>query len=258
MNGRRRKRFGRRQGVSKAFEKRSGKRTHRLMPGHELVMLLAFGLACYQAFQHGSRLHLHRVSRYGDDHEGTDFALFLNLGEEDVIELPRNVGDALLVRVKLFHLKKTLAVWNRIRELDAFLEKAGLCGRKIDALRLDGTSGHVGWKIDKNQEHREKKGAISYWTWGIGVQVADETTIIRMMDDHKNPEKPEFLGSEHFNRLEELAKEGAVRFSPTDICPVHGEKCPLIPKLEAVWRYPVFGKKFPRDWRGRFPQSIEY
>lgn len=228
QRGKRRKRPGNRKRAARASRKRQPSQaiTPRLVPGHEQIALLVLSLACYRAFcRNGSRLHLHRASRRRDEEEATDFILFLNVADEDIATLSETEVDELLWRVEVRH------------------------DRSIGALRIDATTGHIGWKIDKNKEHREAKGPTSHWPWGVGVQLGDETTIIVMMDEHRR-----LLGHDHFDRLKRLATAGAVRLSPADICPKHGEGCELVQQLEllaglTIAKLPVGKRRYHRNWR---------
>lgn len=217
MNGQHRKRVDKPGQKNRVF-------ASRLRAGHEQITLLALGLACYKSTSH---LNIHLASDWRDKNEGTDLVIFLDVTEEDVIELSEREIDKLLWRVEVRH------------------------DRKIDALRVDATTSRVGWKINKNEEHREQDSR-SIWTWGVNFPFGDETTIVRMMDEHRR-----LLGSEHFERLEHLAAAGAVRFSPTDICPEHGENCELVEMLGLVAglmiaKLPVGKKRYHTNWRQLF------
>lgn len=211
------------EGVGKPRQKIRVSVSHLKM-GHEQITLLTLALACYKSTSH---LNIHLASDWRDKNEGTDFVIFLNVTEEDVIELSEEKIGELLWRVETRH------------------------DRRIDALRVDATTSQISWKIDKNKEHRERD-SHSIWTWSVNFPFGDETTIVRMMDEHRR-----LLGSEHFERLEHLAAAGAVRFSPTDICPKHGEDCELVEMLKLVAglmiaKLPVGKKRYHTNWQRLF------
>lgn len=96
----------------------------------------------------------------------------------------------------------------------------------------------VSGKITRNKDFR-KDNPRSRWNWILRVPLDGPGTDV-MVD-------PCFQQA-----WDRLKSSRPVSFLPEDICLEHGKRCPLIPKLEDLGRFLIYGQEFPQDWRALF------